>query len=80
MLGLRKMRVKLRRGPRPGYTEIPEYSQIVMCSRPREITFEVEEDPLTETFVHGHYQRTNIMTKSGVPVFEWMGWKGEVSG
>lgn len=74
------MRVKLRRGPKPGYTEVADYSQMVLCAKPKKMTMRLEQDPMEETFVHGHYQKTNIVTKTGVPVFEWMGWKGEVSG
>lgn len=26
----------------------------------------------------GHYQQSNVQTRRGVPVFQWMGYEGEV--
>lgn len=36
-------------------------------------------DPLVnDTVRRGYYTRTNIVTKRGVPVYQWMGWEGQV--
>jgi hypothetical protein len=84
MLGWRRMEtVKLRRGPKPGYAQIAQYSDRVMVAKPKHTMAEAlreDPDPMEPVMVYGHYQRTNIKTQHGYGVFEWMGWEGETIG
>lgn len=74
--------VKLRRGPQPGIMQIKKHAEQVMISAPAYPDMSVfdPEYRLDYSMKYGHYQRTNMRTKKGHAIFEWMGWRGEVVG
>lgn len=83
------MRVKLRRGPYKGQVkefdakygldrinvQMPQYDDYYRHA------WDGYTEPMAAlTMKRGHYQKTNVKTSRGIPIFEWMGWEGEVSG
>ena len=79
------MKIKCRRGPYAGkVVEVQEnwYGDF-RVAKPPEIRYAIYDDPadtLMVNFTYGTYKRGNVRTKRGYPVYEWMGWEGEISG
>lgn len=77
---------KLRRGPLAGkfitvesYTDRIEAEALIEPKDYRTLLdWKIEPENLSFSHKRGHYQRTNIRTKSGAYVYEWMGFYGEI--
>jgi hypothetical protein len=51
----------------------------VRWQKPANTMFDAMSDPLAPIeYVLGHYALTNVRTKRGAYVYEWMGWEGEI--
>jgi len=76
--------IKLRGGPLANkYQMVENLGERFLITKPVPPTF---GNPLYEDVLKphvyetktGHYAKTNIRTKKGAYVFQWMGWEGEV--
>ena len=77
--------LKFRGGPLAGqYQSATSLGERFVITKPRAFDyqdFSLSEDPFYAPVVSrdtGFYSKTNIRTKTGAYVFQWMGWEGEV--
>lgn len=79
------MTIKLRGGPLANtYQSVESIGERFLVTKPKPVSYAditANYDPFSAPTVQretGFYAKTNIRTKSGTYVFQWMGWEGEV--
>jgi hypothetical protein len=75
--------IKLRGGPLANkYQSVANLGERFVITKPVPFVInplaDARETDLLYNTQTGHYQKTNIRTKKGAYVFQWMGWEGEV--
>jgi hypothetical protein len=75
--------IKLRGGPLSNrYETVDSLGERFLVTKPRRPTLaDYSADPFYAPLIEheqGFYAKTNIRTKRGAYVFQWMGWEGEV--